>query len=141
MLYFHHRPPLTSQDFEATHPGIGIKKQIDIQDHDLPEPLKITIFRVTQEALNNIAKHSQANLVRLSLRRIAGNKIEFTITDDGIGFDLNHISSGVQFGRGLGLDNMRERTELSNGSFTIESNLGAGTTVRAIWQRYGNVKE
>jgi PAS domain S-box-containing protein len=121
-------------NFEATHSGIGIERQIDIQENDVPEPLKIIIFRISQEALNNIGKHSQANLVHLSLRRIDGNRIELTVTDNGTGFDLGHARSGGSFARGLGLHGMKERAELSGGSFSMESGRGTGTTVRASWE-------
>jgi PAS domain S-box-containing protein len=120
-------------NFEATHSGIGIEKRIDIQENDVPEPLKIIIFRISQEALNNIGKHSQANLVHFSLKKIDGNKIELTITDNGTGFELDHVRSGVPFPRGLGLDGMKERAELLGGSFSMESGRGTGTTVRASW--------
>jgi signal transduction histidine kinase len=90
------------------------------------------IYRVMQEALNNIAKHSKADLVYLSLRK-KENKIELTIKDTGMGFDLEEILSPERFKRGLGLNSMRERTELSGGTFVIESTAGKGTTIRAEW--------
>jgi signal transduction histidine kinase len=120
-------------NFKATHSGIDIEKRIDIQEDDVPEPLRIIIFRILQEALNNIGKHSQANLVHLSFRKTNGNRIELNITDNGTGFDLDSVRSAVSFARGLGLDGMKERAELSGGSFSIESDRGKGTTVRASW--------
>jgi PAS domain S-box-containing protein len=122
------------KDFQATHSGIGIEQQIDIQENDVPESLKIIIFRISQESLNNIGKHSQANLVHFSLKRVDGNKIELTVTDNGTGFDLDHVRSGVRFGRGFGLTNMKERAELSGGTFAIQSTQGAGTILKASWQ-------
>ena len=77
--------------------------------------LKIVIFRVTQEGMNNIAKHSKADLVRLSLRRMDG-RIELVIEDNGQGFDLKKVLGSESTKRGLGLTSMRERTELSGGS-------------------------
>jgi signal transduction histidine kinase len=82
--------------------------------------------------MNNIAKHSQAHLVRLSLRK-QENRIEWTIEDNGMGFDLEKILSSEGSKRGLGLGSMRERAELSGGTFTIESTLGKGTTIKAVW--------
>ena len=90
------------------------------------------IYRLTQEALNNIAKHSQADLVRLSLKK-EGAQIELVIKDNGMGFDLEEILSSERSKRGLGLSSMRERTELSGGKFMIESTPGKGTTIRASW--------
>ena len=80
----------------------------------MPDSLKTPIFRISQEALSNIAKYSQASLVNLLLLR-EDNKILLTIKDNGQGFDLNTVK------KGLGLSTMRERTELSGGSFVLET--------------------
>ncbi len=55
------------REFQKTYAGICIEQEIDIDEEDIPEPLKIVIFRIVQEALNNIARHSKAELVSLSL--------------------------------------------------------------------------
>jgi len=120
------------REFEKTYPVIRIEGQIDIEEDDVPDSLKIIIFRVLQEAFNNIAKYSQAKLVRLSLKGSDG-KIDLAINDDGVGFDVDHVFSGGKFNTGLGLTSMRERAALSGGSFLIESQKGVGTTVRASW--------
>ena len=120
------------QEFETIYSGIGIKKEIHMEEDEVPDPLKIVIFRIVQEALNNIAKHSKATRARLSLKRAEGN-VELSIDDDGTGFDVGHALSGGQPGTGLGLTSIRERSELSGGSFTIESRKGAGTTIRVSW--------
>jgi signal transduction histidine kinase len=85
-----------------------------------------------QEALNNIAKHSKADLVHLSLQKTDGT-IELAIQDNGQGFNLMEVLSVEGSKRGLGLTSMRERTELSGGTFVIESTAGKGTTIRAEW--------
>ena len=121
------------KEFAKTYSGIVIEKQIDIKESDVRDSLKIVIFRVFQEALNNVAKHSQANLVRVSLGGTDG-KIELTIKDDGVGFQAEHMLSSDQIDRGLGITSMKERIEFSGGSFLIESRTGAGTTVRASWE-------
>ncbi len=119
--------------FESVHSEIHLEKQIDIQEHDLLDPLKIVIYRVLQEALNNIAKHSHADLVRLYLRKTDG-KIALVISDNGRGFDLEHVLSVKKSRRGLGLTSMKERAELSGGTFSIESSKGSGTTLLASWK-------
>lgn len=121
------------QEFETIYSDIGIEKEVEVKETDVPDSLKIVIFRVLQEALNNIAKHSRANLVRLSLKRI-DHDIELTIDDNGEGFDVEHVLSGELSNRGFGLTSMRERATLSGGSFSIESHKGAGTRVRASWE-------
>jgi len=120
------------RQFESTYSYIRIRKEIEIEEHEVPDPLKIVIYRVLQEALNNIAKHSKASVVLLYLGK-ADQAIELVIRDSGQGFDLSEAQSRRGGNRGLGLDSMRERTELSGGSFSIESNKGKGTSIRASW--------
>ena len=104
----------------------------------MPGGLKTIIFRVLQEALNNVAKHSNADLVRLYLRKIDDN-IELAIEDNGRGFDLGSILSLENSEKGFGITGMKERTELSGGLFDIQSTPGSGTVVRASWS-YNNTK-
>jgi PAS domain S-box-containing protein len=121
-----------SREFQQTYPNIRIEKEMNIQENELPDPLKTVIYRMSQEALNNIAKHSKANLVRLSIGK-KGDSIELTIQDNGMGFNLEEILAQEWPKRGLGLTSMRERAELSGGSFAIESTIGKGTTIKAAW--------
>jgi signal transduction histidine kinase len=114
------------REFQAIYSGIRIEQKIDIREDDVPDPLKIIIYRVLQEALNNIAKHSKAGRIDLCLRK-KDVSIELLIKDDGQGFDVRRVR------RGLGLASMRERTELSGGAFTIESSVGKGTVVQSSW--------
>jgi signal transduction histidine kinase len=119
--------------FQTLYSGIGVNKEVTIEESEVPPPLKIVVFRITQEALNNVAKHSKANTVRLCLRKKIEGRMELVVEDNGQGIDLEKIFKPKTASRGLGLTNMRERTELSGGSFVIESTLGKGTTVRASW--------
>jgi signal transduction histidine kinase len=82
--------------------------------------------------MNNIAKHSKADLVRLRLRKIDGT-IELILQDNGQGFNPEKVLNSESTGRGLGLRSMRERTEFSGGSFAIQSAEGKGTSIRASW--------
>jgi signal transduction histidine kinase len=120
-----------SREFQKTYSGIRIENQISIQESDIPDPVKIVIYRITQEALNNIAKHSNADLVHFSLRK--KDKIELLIRDNGQGFNLKEKLSQNESRRGIGLSSMRERAELSGGSFEIESTVGKATILRATW--------
>jgi signal transduction histidine kinase len=120
------------REFQAIYSGISIEKQINIEEDEVPDLLKTIIYRVLQEAMNNVTKHSNANLVRLSLRKTDGT-IELVIEDNGLGFDLEDALSVDSDRRGLGLASMKERTELSGGSFAIDSAKGTGTIVRASW--------
>jgi signal transduction histidine kinase len=114
-----------------------MEKEIGIQEDEVPDPLKTIMYRVLQEALHNVAKHSQADRVRLSLRK-TDSTLELAIEDNGLGFDLEDVLSGGSSKRGLGLASMRERTELSGGSFAVETSKGEGTTIRAVWKAMKN---
>jgi signal transduction histidine kinase len=120
------------REFQKTFSHINIDKEIDISEDDMPHSLKTVIYRICQEALNNIAKHSKANLVTLSLRKTNG-LIELNVQDNGQGFNMEKIFSMESYRKGLGLSSMRERAELSGGVFSIESLSGKGTVIRASW--------
>ncbi len=120
------------REFEATYSGIRIQKQIEIRESDVPEPLKMALYRISQEALNNISKHSEASLIHISLRK-TDRAIELSIEDNGRGFDLREVLSREDSRQGIGLSSMRERAELIGGTFSIESSPGKGTKMRGTW--------
>jgi signal transduction histidine kinase len=120
------------REFKKANPDIQITTKIDIQEDQIPDIIKTVIYRVMQEALNNIIKHSNAKVINLGLEKKEG-RIEFVIQDSGRGFDLDSTLSQRGADRGLGLAGMKERIQLSGGSFVLESAEGAGTTVRALW--------
>ena len=120
------------REFESTYPKIHIKKEIDIQEQEVPQSLKTVIYRVLQEALNNVAKHSKASVALLYLRK-AKKSIQLVIRDSGQGFDLEEAYSRKGVNERLGLDSMRERTHLSGGFLKIQSSKGAGTAIIATW--------
>jgi signal transduction histidine kinase len=91
------------------------------------------MYRLFQETFHNIGKHSQADSVQFSIACRKGI-LELTIKDDGKGFDVASALSRESGARGLGLFSMKERTELSGGSFSISSKIGKGTVIRASWQ-------
>ncbi|MEN6466847.1 MAG: PAS domain S-box protein [Syntrophaceae bacterium] len=121
------------REFEHVYSGISVEKEINVEEDSIPEPLKIIIYRVMQEAMNNVAKHSGADRVALRLE-IAGGSLQLLIRDNGAGFDLDKIVIKEGLSRGLGLASMRERVELSGGVFLIGSKEGSGTEIRASWQ-------
>jgi len=120
------------REFEETYPQIKIAKEITINEDETPDFLKVAMYRILQEGLNNIAKHSRADLVNVSLKK-TDQAIELTIKDNGKGFNLESTLSPEIGKRGLGLISMIKRTELSGGSLTINSNDKTGTTLQAIW--------
>jgi len=120
------------REFREVYSQIGVICDLEIDEHEVPRSLKILIFRILQEALNNVAKHSGANSVTLSLKKNK-RKIMLTIEDNGKGFDLQEVLHTDSHKRGLGLQSIRERTELFGGSINIISKLGKGTTICADW--------
>jgi len=118
--------------FGTIYSHIRTEQIIRIEEGEIPDALKIPIYRVVQEAMNNVVKHSKANLIELSLRKM-DRKMELTIQDNGYGFNLEKAISQGSTPKGLGLSSMKERTELSGGSFAIESAEGKGTIIRASW--------
>ncbi|MCL5406204.1 MAG: response regulator [Deltaproteobacteria bacterium] len=119
------------REFESIYSGIGVQKDIRIEESQIPENLKIIIFRIIQEAMNNGVKHSKAGKISLRLS-LENGSIVLCVSDNGIGFDPAAAASKRQ-GAGFGLSSMRERAELSGGKFEIESKRQAGTTVMACW--------
>lgn len=101
-----------------------------------PEPsseLALTLFRVLQESLNNVAKHANATQVRVGLT-IGTDQITLAIEDDGQGFIAEHAlpeAHARPIGSGRGLTGMRERTAVFGGSLTVQSTPGQGTLVKA----------
>jgi PAS domain S-box-containing protein len=120
------------REFQATYPAIALEATVGFQEQDVPEPLKIVLFRILQEATNNVAKHSGARRAWVELRREDGS-IWLEVGDDGIGFDVNAASTVPAEKRRLGLDSMRERVLLSGGRCWIEASQGKGTVIRATW--------
>lgn len=120
------------REFENVYTGIRIEKEINAEEESIPNNLKIIIYRVMQEALNNVAKHSRAGCVMLRLRHVDGS-LQLLIRDNGTGFDMEKVTMREGLSRGLGLASMRERVELSQGVFAIAAQEGAGTEVQASW--------
>lgn len=90
----------------------------------LPAEIESTVYRLVQEALNNVVKHAAATRAEAVLER-RGDTIEVTVRDDGRGFDPAAVSGG------FGLIGMRERVELAGGELHVDIAAGSGTTVRA----------
>ena len=121
-----------TREFEKRSPGTRVEKQFEIEEGEIPPSLRTVIFRMTQEALNNISKHSGSAWAHLSLRKCNGT-LQWVVRDSGQGFEVEKVLAKTGLERGLGLDFMRERVEWSEGIFSIESLLGKGTTVQASW--------
>ena len=114
------------RELESRCKGLRVERAIEVTDLEVPEALKVTIYRILQEAVCNTVRHSGALVVRVALRRDA-ESIYLCIEDDGRGFNGDAT-------RGLGLLNMKERALSSAGTFVIESARGKGTRLTASWR-------
>jgi PAS domain S-box-containing protein len=122
------------REFPSRQRGLRVELDLRIDERDIPSSFKIVIYRILQEAMNNVVQHAGAQVARVRLLRSAGN-IELIVEDDGCGFDLTQTRRGGPGGCGLGLTNMRERAEAVSGSLSLETIKGAGTIVRAVFPR------
>jgi len=103
---------------------IELQADLALDRENLDPELETVVYRLAQEALNNVAKHSHAGRATLQARR-AADRIELLVSDDGDGFDPAAETDG------FGLAGMRERVELAGGELQIESKPGGGTRVMA----------
>ena len=120
------------REIEAACPGITIERRFSVDEADIPNSLRTPIFRILQEAGGNAIKHGGADRVTVRLSRTRG-VLELAIEDNGKGFDPAASVGLKKLNRGLGLQTMRERAELSCGYFEIQSAPGKGTQVCVRW--------
>jgi PAS domain S-box-containing protein len=108
--------------------GEQVKMEINgLNENILNEGLKVTIYRIIQEQLNNILKYSSASIIHVRLTQNHYN-LTLLIEDNGVGFDVKAKRKGI------GLANITSRAELYNGQAIIESSPGAGCTVLVIFK-------
>jgi signal transduction histidine kinase len=108
---------------QARH-GIPVRVSV-AEEPEMPLAAKEALYRIAQEALQNVAKHARAQSVELALEQI-GSEVILRIRDDGRGFDADRSYPGH-----LGLHSMRERTAAVGGALHIQSSPGQGTSVEA----------
>lgn len=114
-------------DFEIVRPNIGITLVITGNPRRIPDELAVTIYRITQEALNNVAQHSAADSVSVNVN--ADNSgVSLEVMDDGVG-----LPDGRPARRGLGLITIRERTETLGGTYKLDCCTGEGCKIIVKW--------
>jgi PAS domain S-box-containing protein len=101
-----------------------------LNERRLPTEIETTLYRIVQEALTNVQKHSMARRVSIIMEN-RGGRVTAVIEDDGVGFDVEAKSNAPAAERRLGLKGMRERVEGLDGALEIESTSGSGTTIVA----------
>ena len=108
--------------------GIKVSSQLDLKDTGLSPTDELAVYRVMQEALQNVHKHARASAVGIAWSR-ANESWVLHVTDDGMGFDL---VKAARHKKSVGLLSMRERAELIGGSLQIQSTPGKGTAVTLL---------
>lgn len=110
----------------------SVQFNITGNEHKLPVDIKIALYRITQEALNNISKHARADHVEVALRWDNG-QVALCIRDDGRGFSLTGIPASH-----MGVRIMHERASAANIALSIESEPGQGTVITGLWNNEVN---
>lgn len=123
------------RQFDEIHQEIRVTPELVIDEADVPQQLKIVIYRILQEALNNIARHSRADQVHLFMEQTDDDGLRLVISDNGRGFEANAFlrAESENLSGGFGLMNMKERVVFSGGRFSIDSAPGRGTTLDIVW--------
>jgi two-component system, NarL family, sensor histidine kinase UhpB len=103
--------------------GVRIERRLSAQLPPLPTELELVIYRVAQEALTNVLRHAQASRCLIVLERNDG-EVELRVSDDGVGMPPSRVNAQT-----IGIEGMRERALLGNGTLDIESHPGRGTQV------------
>jgi signal transduction histidine kinase len=105
--------------------GIEIDFTSEGVPHTVRSEVSLCLFRIVQEGLQNLKKHSGTKTAQLSLRNI-GDKLFLSLCDEGMGFDANRLEKS-----GLGILSMQGRARLLGGEFEIRSKPGTGTRIEA----------
>ena len=130
------------REFGNTYSGISVKQIINAEESDISEDNKVVIFRIVQEAMNNIVKHANAKNIVLELDH-SDSGLSLSIKDDGCGFNndllikkqnnVSNIDNTTPPRCNFGLSSMRERAESTSGDFFIETVANVGTRINVIW--------
>jgi two-component system, NarL family, sensor kinase len=113
-------------------PQTTIEYEIDIAEEDIPQAMQLAMYRIAQEAFNNIIKHADGSRVHLALRKLK-NEIQLVVADNGSGFDAKTTLSDEGREPSIGLASMQARAATYGGRLCIESSVGMGTKIRASW--------
>jgi signal transduction histidine kinase len=105
--------------------GIAFDVRVELVDDLFPGAAATSLYRIVQESLNNILKHSRARHVRVHLERDI-REVQLLIQDDGVGFDLHAVNKGVP---GMGLKNISERVRMLGGTMQLAAKPGGGLQI------------
>lgn len=116
------------REFGQLFPNTDVIKLIELEESQVPDFLKLDVFRLMQEAMNNAAKYAEADTIAVTLRVEQGG-ILLNVVDDGRGFDVRQVLGSSHT---FGLRGMRERAECAGGNFEVDSGQ-QGTRIRVHW--------
>jgi len=119
-----------SEEYKKVYTEINVEFHLDFYESKICDENKNIIYRIVQEAMNNIAKHAYAKNIHLQLID-SDSGLLLRITDDGCGFDIDKVKAKSK--SGLGLKSMEERAINSGAKFTMSSNTSLGTTIQFFW--------
>jgi signal transduction histidine kinase len=112
--------------------SISVTSDLEGYEGTLARETEMNLYRIAQEALNNVMKHAEATTVHVALKR-EGAKVRLTIADDGVGFAPGAAAHGRDGdGPGFGLTSIAERVRLLHGTLSIRSSPGQGTTLEVV---------
>lgn len=125
----------TVKRHEEFYPKIEVSLKVDVSDDGIHEEIKTVLYRVIQEALNNIGKHSGADFAIIEIVE-SKDSIYLKVEDKGCGFDVSKTIDTDQPLRSYGMRSMKERVELCKGIFQLESEQGKGTVISVSIPKY-----
>ena len=108
--------------------GVAVALQVDQPAARLPSHVEVSLFRVVQEAVNNIAKHAGARHASIHME-VGSSLVRIAVRDDGRGFDPADVLGTEARGRSVGLLGMQERVRMLNGTMEIHSSEGSGADI------------
>ena len=120
-------------EYNKVYSTLNVDLKIEASESEIKEEHKAVIYRIVQEAMNNIAKHAKAQKILISLTKTKKGLL-LRISDDGCGFNVKEIKQDKN--RGLGLDSMEERALKSDATFKMSSSSLSGTVVQVFWENY-----
>jgi PAS domain S-box-containing protein len=121
-----------SKKYQTSVPPCSIITKINVQEEQVSEDLKPVIFRILQEILSNILKHSRAEKAEISLNKF-DDTLELEVKDNGRGFELSDVFFQEGSNKGIGIISMSERARGTGGFLEVLSSKNTGTTVRVRW--------
>jgi signal transduction histidine kinase len=122
------------KEFSTNGCGAQAKCTTRFDESETPEFVKTAIYRIVQEALNNVARHAFATRVDVSLNS-TNEGVQLVISDDGAGVNLAEVANASKSYSGLGLRSIRERVAATGGKLTVESAPKNGFTISVAWPK------